>query len=92
VCRKEPTRKRYFNEDELTSCAIKKSSKSRKMLTFFSDYGDLDAVFTKCSIKARRIDLELRFPPYDFMKRLSGDVWPQAYDADTFLECVKSRL
>jgi hypothetical protein len=35
MCAEEPTRKRYFNEDELTSCAIKKSSKSREMLAFF---------------------------------------------------------
>lgn len=76
------------------ACTIKRSGSSREMNQFMADYGGLHSInrsMTLCMAKTRLIQVELRYPPYQFMTEGVPEL-PRAYDAGLFLECVKSRL
>jgi hypothetical protein len=76
---------------DLTSCINNLTEISGEMFYFVQSYRDLDEKglnISSCEAKTRLIQMELRYPPYDWMK-IKGYEQPKAYDAKAFLECVR---
>lgn len=74
------------------SCLEDRMAKSNEMLKFLSEYGMLDELVTaRCLAISRLLNFELKYPPYDFMKKGTTER-PQAHDAGAFLSCIRSRL
>jgi hypothetical protein len=80
---------------ELERCSSNRQVASAEMFSFMSEYARLDSLtdlaLTRCSAKARLFSLEIRYPPYEFLK-VNASSMPQALDARMFMECVRSRL
>jgi hypothetical protein len=77
--------------EHIWPCMEEKNTNTAEMWKFEIDYFALDRKglnITLCQAKTRLIRMEMRYPPYDWMKAISAEP-RKAYDAKAFLECVR---
>jgi hypothetical protein len=73
-----------------TSCYDARYASDQKMYKFEMRYSILNARglnVSACKETSRLRQMEMRYPPYEFMK-ISGYDAPEAYNAKSFLKCV----
>jgi hypothetical protein len=78
------------NFDEVDKCFIGKRDQMNKYLKLEEYIGTLGAEkFTRCQIKTRNYEDEIRFPPYGFLRDPTGER-PKLYHFDALNECILS--
>lgn len=89
------------SSENVHTCVDARVAKDIELFNFLREYGtQYIMVVERCMAVSRRLDLELKYPPYSFLKEeynknINTDmkVWTfKIYEPQQLMDCVRSRL
>ena len=75
------------SSDEFSRCLSEKTDLSFAMVKAILNYNKLGISTSECRAKTEMYEMEMRYPPYDWMRTISKEI--RAYDAKAFFECIR---